>query len=445
VTARDLADSATGLLARTLVRIFFRSVEVTGADHVTATGPLIEVANHQNGLVDGLVLIAASRRYPRFLGKSTLWKIAPLRPFLALAGVVPVYRGSDTVGVLTDAERAEHNGAALARSRDLLAGGGTIGVFPEGISHDLASLQDLRTGAARLALGAAADGVVGVAVLPVGIVYDDKARFRSRVLVRFGPARAVDDRVAEFRHDPHGAVHLLTADIAADLRLVGPDYDSVAAADRFARLAALAADDPGHGLVQQEQIARRLATAAADPTTRPDVVALDGRRRHYEAGLRRAGHDDAGVRLAATAPPFPPARRLLGALPDIVAVPLAGIGIAVHALPYGAIKVIGAVPANRGMQATVKLLGSFGLYNLTYVLLGVLVGRRRGPILGVVTLLGAPVTGWIALRSLEEAEDLGLAQRAAAAVMRRGTMVAHLAAERVALAEAIHRAAGTAP
>jgi 1-acyl-sn-glycerol-3-phosphate acyltransferase len=257
VTARDLADSATGLLARTLVRIFFRSVEVTGADHVTATGPLIEVANHQNGLVDGLVLIAASRRYPRFLGKSTLWKIAPLRPFLALAGVVPVYRGSDTVGVLTDAERAEHNGAALARSRDLLAGGGTIGVFPEGISHDLASLQDLRTGAARLALGAAADGVVGVAVLPVGIVYDDKARFRSRVLVRFGPARAVDDRVAEFRHDPHGAVHLLTADIAADLRLVGPDYDSVAAADRFARLAALAADDPGHGLVQQEQIARR--------------------------------------------------------------------------------------------------------------------------------------------------------------------------------------------
>jgi hypothetical protein len=107
--------------------------------------------------------------------------------------------------------------------------------------------------------------------------------------------------------------------------------------------------------------------------------------------------------------------------------------------------VIGAVPANRGMQATVKLLGSFGLYNLTYVLLGVLVGRRRGPILGVVTLLGAPVTGWIALRSLEEAEDLGLAQRAAAAVMRRGTMVAHLAAERVALAEAIHRAAGTAP
>jgi glycerol-3-phosphate O-acyltransferase/dihydroxyacetone phosphate acyltransferase len=454
VTVRDAADAATAGLARTLVGIFFRSHEVSGAQHVAPTGPLIMVANHQNGLVDGLVLIAASRRYPRFLGKSTLWRIPVLRPFLALAGVVPVYRGADSSSLTTDT-RSARNRAALARCRDLLAAGGTIGVFPEGISHDLASLQELRTGAARLALLAATDGVAGVRLVPVGLVYDDKARFRSRVLVRFGPARPVDDRADAYGRDPHAAVDDLTRQIAADLRAVGPDYASPEDAERFAMLADFAVDparpapgeppagDLGRGLERRDDIARSLAGAVLDPAARSGVDHLEVLRRRYEAGLRRAGVDDAGVRLAVATGAGPPTGRRFAPLPDIAVAALASLGVAIHALPFGVIKVIGGLPPNRGMRSTVKLLGSFGLYNLTYLLLAVVVGRRRGVLAAVVTVAVAPLSGWVALRTLEEAEDLGGARRAAAQLTGRRSTVTRLGAERLALADAVRRVAAS--
>src|ERR1700719_95232 len=153
-------------LARVLVHVFFRRIEVENGQALTAGVPTVLVANHTNGLVDALLLMAALGRYPRFLGKSTLFKILPLWPFLKLAGVVPVYRSKD-------GESTSKNTAAFAMCRRLLSQGGIVAVFPEGISHDEPSLQPLKTGAARIALGAAVeDGVPGAVTVAVGLAYD---------------------------------------------------------------------------------------------------------------------------------------------------------------------------------------------------------------------------------------------------------------------------------
>src|SRR5580700_9261331 len=100
-------------LALVLVRVFFRTVELDSIDRVPGSGPVVLVANHTNGLVDGLLLIAALGRYPRFLGKSTLFRIPVLWPFLKLAGVIPVYRAIDAV-------EGDHNVSAFATSHRLL-------------------------------------------------------------------------------------------------------------------------------------------------------------------------------------------------------------------------------------------------------------------------------------------------------------------------------------
>ena len=93
MTARA-GDRVMAPLARLLLRVFFRRIDVEGAACLPA-GPVLLVANHVNGLVDGLVLMAVLPRYPRFLGKATLYRILPLAPFLHLAGVVPVHRAND--------------------------------------------------------------------------------------------------------------------------------------------------------------------------------------------------------------------------------------------------------------------------------------------------------------------------------------------------------------
>src|ERR1700733_4590367 len=124
---RGLADRGMRVLARLLVHVFFRRIELQNGDRLPGTGAAGLVAHHLNGLVEGLLLIATLGRYPRFLGKSTLFKILPLWPFLKFAGVIPVYRAKD--GGSTD-----RNAATFRTCQRLLARGGLVALFPAGIS-----------------------------------------------------------------------------------------------------------------------------------------------------------------------------------------------------------------------------------------------------------------------------------------------------------------------
>ena len=81
------ADRFFRALVRLVLRVFFREVEVAGAERLPAGRPLVLLANHVNGLIDPLLLIGPLLTVeppPRFLGKSTLWQ-NPARPPLPRA------------------------------------------------------------------------------------------------------------------------------------------------------------------------------------------------------------------------------------------------------------------------------------------------------------------------------------------------------------------------
>src|SRR2546425_5299810 len=130
------------------MRVYFRRVEVVGLEHVPRKSPVIFVLNHPNALVDPAFLLSLAPRRVSFLAKSPLFRVPILGYFVRALDCLPVYRQQD------EGEDVSRNREMFVAARELLARGGTIGICPEWVSHDEPRLRPIKTGAARIALGA---------------------------------------------------------------------------------------------------------------------------------------------------------------------------------------------------------------------------------------------------------------------------------------------------
>ena len=205
-----------------VARTFYKRIEVVGLANVPADGAVILAGNHPNALIDGVLLMCHAGRTPvHFLGNAKLWKIPLLARLLDALGAVPVQR------------REEHgpeadNRDAFDRVDEVLARGGCVAIFPEGISHTDSQLSTLKTGTARIALRAATRREAEVAIIPFGLTYFDRHRFRSQVLLHFGAPMHIDGhRLAAYAKDKAGAVRQVTGKLRERLSRVtlnAPDW-----------------------------------------------------------------------------------------------------------------------------------------------------------------------------------------------------------------------------
>src|SRR5688572_30501874 len=104
-------------LARLLLSMFYRRVEVVGLEHVPSAGPLVVVANHQNALVDGALVVAAIPRRLVPLAKAPLFRHPIAGPLVRLVGAIPVHRRQDVAGGADPGRNAEMFAAAAATLR----------------------------------------------------------------------------------------------------------------------------------------------------------------------------------------------------------------------------------------------------------------------------------------------------------------------------------------
>ena len=397
-SVRRVVDRCLGGVALLAVRGLFRSVEVVDFQgrHLHRGRPVLVVANHFNGFVDPVLVAAALGRVPRFLAKATLWKVLPARPFLWLAGLIPVHRPEDHEG-------AANVGAFDAAVR-VLARGGVVAVFPEGTTHDVPRLARIRTGTARIALAARAAGVDGLRILPVGITFEDKVALRSRALVRAGTVIDLDDELGALV-DPgtaadesnHEAVRRLTTEVESRLRDVSPDYDTYREEAALSRAAEVSLRTGAArpltrvALAPREALARRLG--AAPPPERARVADALAR---YQLSLDLSKVTDEEIE------PPPGPRDLLARLVRLVIgvvllAPLAIAGVLVNAIPALVVAVAGGavrVPVTKG---TVRILVGMIVFPTVWVLVGVFdVGSHAlADVLSFATFPLSPIIEWL--------------------------------------------------
>jgi glycerol-3-phosphate O-acyltransferase/dihydroxyacetone phosphate acyltransferase len=387
---RRLVDRLLAGLAFGVSRAAFRSVEVRGFGRVPRHRPVLIVANHFNGFVDPVLMTAALRRLPRFLAKATLWKVLPARPFLWLAGIVPVYRPEDGAGVAG-------NVGSFARADRALCRGGAVAIFPEGTTHDAPHLVRLRTGAARIALSAYAAGAHELMVVPVGLTFEDKVALRSRALVEAGSPLELRAEIDRFvapgstaDDSNHEAVGRLTEAIELRLRDVAPDFENLREEGALRRAAEVSLrselEEPQDvvPMGEREDLARELATA-----TRSDRDRIADELACYWFGLSLVGVTDDQL--------VPPAeigtiawRFIRLALVFAVLAPLALAGVLMNVVPALVVLVAGSAVANPVTKGTVRVLVGLLVFPLTWVLIAVF--DDGGVIASVLAVASFPLT-----------------------------------------------------
>lgn len=378
--------------ARILAGIWFRSLRVEGPP--LPPGPCLLLLNHPNGLLDPLAAAALLDRRAGWLAKATLWKIAPLRPFLAAFRAIPVTRPADggaTPESIQACFRQVH--AALAR-------GGSVAMFPEGISHTGADLAPLKTGAARIALSSPCP----LALVPAGLVYGDRATFRHSALLKLGDPIPWDD--LGIQGPSPEAVTELTVRIRAALQ----PLTLQAAGERELALAQdlawLLAEAPG-SRVDLEALRRRVRSLLPQLAALPpgERTILETRVRAVQVWLR-----EEGLRPDQVGHPYPWAevrRWLPGALGRLGTALLLGPALLLFWPSYRLVGWLAGRFTDEGDQvATLKLLGGVLLYPLWAALLAGLAGWFLRPAAAWVPPV-ALVLAWAGLPMVERAgEDL---------------------------------------
>lgn len=142
--------------------------KVTGLERVPRTGPLIVAFNHSS-LLDGPMVGAAlaPARRPCFLGKKELFQYPLMGWFVRQTGGIPLDRGT-----------ADH--AAMRAALELLQGGGSVGMSPEGTRVRKGETRPPKPGVSFLAVK------TGAMVLPAHIVGAAEFPKAFPLEVRFG-------------------------------------------------------------------------------------------------------------------------------------------------------------------------------------------------------------------------------------------------------------------
>ena len=422
------------------LRLFFRRIETSRAGLVPASGALVFVINHPNGLIDpGLVFSALPRRIS-FLAKSTLFRMPLVGWLLRTVEALPLYRRADT------GEDLSQNLRTFEACRRLLARGRGVALFPEGLSHNEPRLQPVKTGAARIALGAA---VPGLKIVPVGLYYTSKTSFRGEALLRFGPP--LDVPLVEPDEDgepPREAVRELSARIEEALLAVTLNVETEEQLDA-ARKAERLFSSVYEGLNVRLPLAERFAflrELSAQLFARLSAAkGLEDLRRRilrHEAELERIGIAPENLSLSLHSRWYVLRHFLLRAGVLLALSPLTLVGAVLHLPAYLLCTLLAWLFPRHGVDEigpTVKILAAMLFMPLTWLGVAGFALARWGWPAALAALPLVVVCGYVALRSLEELYDMRGWFKAVLLLFRRRQLFLRLLIERRALRDEMSR------
>lgn len=165
------------------IGLFFlmKKMRVYGKHNIPKKGAILFIANHQNALIDALLIPTTSRRNIHFLTRASAFKNKISNTLLRSLNLIPVYRIRDGFKTI------EKNVAIFEQCFEILAKEKAIQIFPEGEHHPGRKIIALKKGFARIILGTLQKYPdLDIKIIPVGINFDAHLEFPCSTSLYYG-------------------------------------------------------------------------------------------------------------------------------------------------------------------------------------------------------------------------------------------------------------------
>jgi 1-acyl-sn-glycerol-3-phosphate acyltransferase len=190
--------------AKLCFHIFFRKIEVINKQNIPLNQPVILAPNHQNALIDAMVLVCNTSFQNVFLARADIFRGPRMIRFLTFLNIMPIYRIRDGI------ENVKRNDEVFEKTLQVLHNGKyPLGLFAEGNHGDRRRLRPLVKGLFRIAFQAQAKYGVkpGVKIVPVGIDYGHYQNFGTTLFVNIGEPIEVSEFYEKYTTNPVMAIN----------------------------------------------------------------------------------------------------------------------------------------------------------------------------------------------------------------------------------------------
>ena len=360
-----------------IARFFYRRILVENKQRVPITGPVILASNHPNTMMDPMLVALLSGRNPHFLARSTLFSSKLRARFFTSIRVLPVYRKEDAQ------KEMGKNAEVFERCYQALEAGNALVIMPEGLSQMDGTLHEIKTGTARIGLGAEFRNAfeLGLKIVPAGINYSSPTEFFRDVQCRFGRPINLKDYQELYEKDEYGAVYQVTNLIKDALEKLTTTVEQAETADVLKNLKKIYQMELAVDLGLDEDMEKHdfsVTRGMADAinwyymTYPQEFERMDQRMNTYLAKVEGLELRDDLLTTVSGQRTF--ARRAWGLAGVILGFPIYLWGLVNNYIPYRIPQwVVKVLKPSLEYTSTFKMLSGFVAFTIFYILQGMLV------------------------------------------------------------------------
>ena len=180
------------------IGLFFlmKKITVYGKENIPKKGAVIFIPNHQNALLDAILIPTTNPRNTHFLTKAAVFKNNKIAKLLNSINMLPVYRvrdGLNTIG---------KNLAIFDKCFEILKKQKALEIFAEGEHHIERRIIPLKKGFGRIILGTLQKYPdVEIQIIPVGINFDSHLVYPCSATIFYGKPIIANNFINVKNHD----------------------------------------------------------------------------------------------------------------------------------------------------------------------------------------------------------------------------------------------------